>query len=112
LMYEKERAINKYSQQKSIYEAIINEADGQDVKNAIQNKANAVGAFIDSIIEQIKTLINRMRGALTKSYAPIIKVVGEKSGTLKNTKVPDGWTIDEIKDDDLSKVALADFNVN
>ena len=111
-MYEKERAINRYVQQKSIYENMITEADAQDVKNAIQDKANAIGAFIDSIINQIKTLISRMKDALTKNYAPVIKVVSDNADTIKNTKIPEGWTIDEIKDDDLASVTLADFNVN
>ena len=111
IIFEKERSINRYTQQKAIYETLINEADEQTVKNAIQDKANSVGAFIDSIIDQIKNLIQRMKDVLSRNYAPIIKVVKDNSDTLKNTEIPDGWTVDIIRDDKLSEVTLADFKV-
>lgn len=112
IIYEKERAVNRYSQKKAVYESLINEADAQTVKNTIQDKVNNAGIFIDSIINQIKKLMQKMKDALTKNYAPIIKVVTNKANDIKNTEIPKDWTIDEIKDDDLAEVTLANFDVN
>ena len=112
IIFEKERAINKYSQKKAVYEALVNEADAQAVKNAIQDKANNVGSFIDSIVNQIKTLMQKMKDALTKNYGPVIKSVDENKERIKNITIPDGWTIDVIDDKKLDSVSLANFDIN
>ena len=112
IIFEKERAINKYSQKKAVYEALVNEADAQTVKNAIQDKANNVGSFIDSIVNQIKTLMQKMKDALTKNYGPVIESVKKNSDKIKSVKIPDGWTIDVIDDTKLDSIALANFDIN
>lgn len=112
IIFEKERAINKYSQKKAVYEALVNEADAQVVKNAIRDKANNVGSFIDSIVNQIKTLMQKMKDALTKNYGPVIKSVDENKERIKNITIPDGWTIDVIDDKKLDSVSLANFDIN
>ena len=112
IIFEKERAINKYSQKKAVYEALVNEADAQTVKNTIQDKANNVGSFIDSIVNQIKTLMQKMKDALTKNYAPVIKSVYDNQERIKNITIPDGWTIDVIDDSKLDSVKLANFDIN
>ena len=111
LMYEKERAINKYTQQKAVYEALLNESTDV-VKEAIEDKARNVGSFIDSIVNQIKKLIQSMKDSLTKNYAPVIESVKKKAGDIKKVKIPDGWTIDIIDDGPLGSVVLANFDVN
>lgn len=112
IIFEKERAINKYSQKKAVYEALVSEADAQTVKNAIQDKANNVGSFIDSIVNQIKTLMQKMKDALTKNYGPVIESVKKNSDKIKSVKIPDGWTIDVIDDTKLDSIALANFDIN
>lgn len=112
LMYEKERAINRYAQQKSVYDALINESTDIAIREAIEDKAKNVGSFIDSIVNQVKKLIQSMKNSLTKNYSPVIESVKEKAGKIKNVKIPDGWTIDIINDGPLASVTLANFDVN
>ena len=112
LMYEKERAINRYAQQKSVYEALINESTDIVIREAIEDKAKNVGSFIDSIVNQVKKLIQSMKDSLTKNYAPVIESVKKKAGDIKKVKIPDGWTIDIIDDGPLGSVVLANFDVN
>lgn len=112
LMYEKERAINRYAQQKSVYDALINESTDIAIREAIEDKAKNVGSFIDSIVNQIKKLIQSMKDSLTKNYAPVIESVKKKTGDIKKVKIPDGWTIDIIDDGPLGSVVLANFDVN
>lgn len=112
IIFEKERAINKYSQKKAVYEALVSEADAQTVKNAIQDKANNVGSFIDSIVNQIKTLMQKMKDALTKNYDPVIESVKKNRGKIESVKIPDGWTMDVIDDTKLNSTALAKFDPN
>ena len=111
LMYEKERAINKYTQQKAIYEALLNESTDV-VKEAIEDKARNVGSFIDSIVNQIKKIIQSMKDSLTKNYAPVIESVKKNRSKIEGVTVPKGWTIDIIDDGPLAGVKLATFDVN
>ena len=112
LMYEKERAINRYAQQKSVYEALINESTDIVIREAIEDKAKNVGSFIDSIVNQVKKLIQSMKDSLTKNYSPVIESVRKNAGKIKDVKIPDGWTIDIINDGPLASVALATFDIN
>lgn len=111
LIFEKERAINRYAQQKSIYDALINESTDIAIREAIEDKAKNVGSFIDSIVNQVKKLIQSMRDALTKNYAPVIESVSKKKGEISKVKIPDGWTIDKIDDTPLQNIPLAKFDV-
>ena len=112
LIFEKERAINRYAQQKSVYDALINESTDIAIREAIEDKAKNVGSFIDSIVNQVKKLIQSMKDSLTKNYAPVIESVKKKAGDIKKVKIPDGWTIDIIDDGPLGSVVLANFDVN
>lgn len=112
LMYEKERAINRYAQQKSVYDALINESTDIAIREAIEDKAKNVGSFIDSIVNQVKKLIQSMKDSLTKNYSPVIESVRKNAGKIKDVKIPDGWTIDIINDGPLASVALATFDIN
>ena len=112
LMYEKERAINRYAQQKSVYDALINESTDIAIREAIEDKAKNVGSFIDSIVNQVKKLIQSMKDSLTKNYAPVIESVKKNAEKIKTVKIPKGWTIDVIDDGPLASVTLANFDVN
>lgn len=111
VLFEKERAINKYTQKKAIYEALIKEADAQDIKNAIQDKARSAEAFIDSIINQIRNLIKNMVNSITNNYSPVIKSVKDNQGEISKVKIPDGWTIQKVDHKPLLNVKVADFSV-
>ena len=112
LIFEKERAINRYAQQKSVYEALINESTDIVIREAIEDKAKNVGSFIDSIVNQVKKLIQSMKDSLTKNYAPVIESVKKNAEKIKTVKIPKGWTIDVIDDGPLASVTLANFDVN
>ena len=112
LMYEKERAINRYAQQKSVYDALINESTDIAIQEAIEDKAKSVGSFIDSIVNQVKKLIQSMKDSLTKNYTPVIESVKKNAEKIKTAKIPKGWTIDVIDDGPLASVTLANFDVN
>lgn len=112
LMYEKERAINRYAQQKSVYDALINESTDIAIQEAIEDKAKSVGSFIDSIVNQVKKLIQSMKDSLTKNYTPVIESVKKNAEKIKTVKIPKGWTIDVIDDGPLASVTLANFDVN
>lgn len=112
LIFEKERAINRYAQQKSVYEALINESTDIVIREAIEDKAKNVGSFIDSIVNQVKKLIQSMKDSLTKNYSPVIESVKKNTEKIKTVKIPKGWTIDVIDDGPLASVTLANFDVN
>ena len=112
LIFEKERAINRYAQQKSVYDALINESTDIAIREAIEDKAKNVGSFIDSIVNQVKKLIQSMKDSLTKNYAPVIESVKKNAEKIKTVKIPKGWTIDVIDDGPLASVTLANFDVN
>ena len=112
LIFEKERAINRYAQQKSVYEALINESTDIVIREAVEDKAKNVGSFIDSIVNQVKKLIQSMKDSLTKNYTPVIESVKKNAEKIKTVKIPKGWTIDVIDDGPLASVTLANFDVN
>lgn len=94
-LFEKERAINTYALRKSIYEAVT-EADEGTAQNALKNKAGNLGAFIDSMINQIKNIVGKMKEAFAKNYTPVIESIEKNRDTIVNKSNINnlGWTID------------------
>lgn len=110
IMYDKERAITKYIQQQTMYEALIEESDNI-IKEAIEDRVKNIGSFIDSIINQIKKLMQTMKDSMTKNYTPVIESVNNNKKAILGVKIPDGWTIDRIDDTPLQSISLPKFDV-
>lgn len=113
IMFESERSINRYMQQQYYFETVLTEADGDNGHAGVQNKMKNVGAFIDSIIQQIQRLVKTMTDSLKVNYKDTITSVDKLSGKIKNVTPPEGWTIVRINHDPLTEVSsVPEFNVN
>ena len=101
IMYEKERAINRYVQKQYVYEEVLTEAP-----KAVQT----VEAFIDSIIEQIRKLIRMMKERFSKNYEPVIQSIKANRNILESKTPPPDWTTDTLNHEKLKEAKLANFN--
>ena len=101
IMYEKERAINRYAQKQCVYEEVLTEAP-----KAVQT----VEAFIDSIIEQIRKLSRMMKDKFSTNYNPVIQSIKANREKLQNVTPPADWTTDTLNHSKLKEAKLAVFN--
>ena len=75
------------------------------------NKAKAaIGGKINGIIQKILKIIESVKNALKLNYQPIIDAVGKNRSKILTAKVPNGWTMQKIESDPLTKFTLKAYS--
>lgn len=109
-IFQKERLVNKLIFDEAVLQLIAEDQSTNMVGAMAKSTASSLVAVIRNIITQIGALVEKFKSTFTKNYEKRIKYVSDNKSRIEKAVIPDNWSIQRLKLDDLINFKVPDFN--